>query len=133
MTERELHVRVLFWQERLAPLGVGHWRFTVKLLDHIEDDEDEAPAARADSSPFYDDVSFLFERASVKKRIKEGTLDELIVHEWLHVADRDHYHVVRQLLDSLAPATRTEMAIREEATREGRIDRFARLIVALHN
>lgn len=131
MTKVRLQERVEFWQRKLSLLGLGHWRFTINLVDHIDDEVDDDPAARADTSPFYDDVEFSFKRSVVDKREREGKLDELIVHEWLHVADRDHHHLVRQLVDELGSEASGLMTIREEQARESRIDRLSRLIVTL--
>lgn len=131
MTERQLAARIRYWQSALTPLGLAQWRFKVSIRDHIEDDVDEDPSARADTSPFYDDVEFSFKREAVERYAQDGRLDELIVHEWLHVVDRDHHHLVRQLLNDLASSAEQAMTVREEQARESRIDRMARLIVAL--
>lgn len=132
MTQPQLQARVKLWQERLALLGIGTWRYTVELLDHIEDRADDDPQARADTDAYYNTVKFLFKRGAVERRITEGTLDELIVHEWLHVVDRNQDHVVRQLMEYLPQVAQDEMEVREEAARENRIEQMARLLVSLH-
>lgn len=132
MTLRELHRRVALWQRRLALLGFDAWRFTISIVDHIEDDADDDPQARADVAAYYNTVTFLFRKATLAERRAAGTLDELIVHEWLHVADRNQDHIVRQLMSYLPQTTRDELEIQEEAAREGRIEQMARLIVSLH-
>lgn len=132
MTEAQLRTRVELWQKRLALLGVGHWRFTLKVSDAIADRPENNPQAKADTHHFYDTVDFEFTTAAIQEHIDAGTLDEVVVHEWLHAADRTQDEIVYDLLEQLPPAARDLVEKREEAARERRVDNLARLIVSLH-
>lgn len=131
MTERQLRTRVRFWQRKLALLGVEHWRITVEVLDKIETPDDSNPIAEANPDAKYDSVTFSFARKDVAELHADGTLDELIVHEWLHVVDRTQDEVVHALMEYLPPQSREVVSDREEAARERRVENIARLIVKL--
>lgn len=132
VTHRQLQRKIALWQKRLALLGVSHWRFTVKIVPNIEpqgsDPSDSDIAARATTSEVYDNVEFLF-KASILDSKTEEELDELIVHEWLHVADRDRDEAEQAIMESLGPQAADAWEDRFWRLREGQVDRLARLIV----
>lgn len=131
MTQAKLKQRVLWWQRKLSLLGVSHWRVVVEVLDKIETPDDVDPTAEAVADAKYDSVTFKFKRADLARVVAEGTLDELIVHEWLHVADRTQDEIVLALINELPQSSREIVLDREEAARERRVENIARLIVKL--
>lgn len=135
MTQAKLSERVKLWQQRLSVLGIAHWRFTLEFEEEIDastgdGDPDMRVTARVDADRYYDTATFVFEKEAVAKK-PDRELDELIVHEWLHVADRDRDAVESALLDYLSPDARDAEGDRLTAAREGEIERLARLIVTL--
>lgn len=85
MTETQLKKRIELWQKRLAPtLGIGHWRVReVNIVDQAPGGEDAS--ASVQTSKYYDDAWFHFTTAFVTDAPTKQ-LDEIIIHEWLHVA-----------------------------------------------
>lgn len=135
MTERQLQTRVRYWQRQLPLLGLTHWRFAVTVTDDIDPVADDAlmdlrPVALADADTFYDNAEIEVRRDVLQR--PQQHIDELIVHELLHVVDRDRDNAENSLLDHLADDVREAKEARLRAGREKAIDRVARQIVALH-
>lgn len=121
----------MYWQRKLAPLGIGHWRIEVDLEDDLGEGEDDT-GARVDIAHHYDTVEFVVRRDELKNRT-EVEKDELIVHELLHVADRDLDVAVRDVVERLGLGEKEATQARLHAASESRVERLARLIVALHS
>lgn len=131
MTETQLKRRVERWQKRLGPtLGIGHWR--IRELSLVEECPAGADAsATVDTSQFYDDVWFNFKIAFVEKAT-EQRLDEVIIHEWLHVAF-DQLDDVHNLVEKWMPeATHEQFDSMLNLEVERLIERLARTIYKLY-
>jgi hypothetical protein len=134
MTPRQLYRRVEYWQRKLKGLGFEHWRVTVTVSTELEATDTDArdgldPVAYADVSHYYDTVDFEFRKDMLDK--PQDEIDELIVHEWLHVWDRDREQGEVELFRYLSEDARQAERDRVCAAKEGQIDRMARVLVAL--
>lgn len=110
-------------------LGVAHFRIgEVAIVDECSDPQ---AAAGVTISDFYDTVKFEFERDELDSA-DDQTLDERIIHEWLHVAWRDYDRAISALGRWLPEAGRLDYddAINHEY--EGMIERLARTLYALY-
>src|SRR4051794_2913717 len=93
MTPRQIRARVNFWLKRLAPLGISHWDVEVTVEDEI--DHRPHSDATADTSDQYDTVRLTFRSDKVDTATRPAfEIDQLILHELLHVAMRDFDEVI---------------------------------------
>lgn len=132
ITGPQLARRVERWQKVLAPLGLGHFRIEEVTV------ADQTPShcganATARLYQHYDSVQFWFTHdfidGSTPKR-----LDEVIIHEWLHVAWRDHEDVTDRAGEAwMPPAALKDFTAALEHEQEGLIERTARLIYTLYH
>lgn len=130
MTLSALTKRVKFWQQKLAPLGVGHWRVDVKIVEEPQGKPNSKAAVR--SSAQYDTCWMEFAIADLAVATPDD-LDETIIHEWLHVAFRDFDHAVREgIYDNFPRIAEDLWEARVDHEREGIIDRLARTILELN-
>lgn len=130
ITSIQLAQRIQRWQKQLEILGIGHFRIDSV---NVADTTPSGPSAKASvtMSGHYDYCTFWFTHETLDD-CTPSELDELIVHEWLHVAFRDFeaaFHAVEKWMP--AP-TYEDWNDRVEHESEGVVDRLAKLIVALH-
>lgn len=130
MTEAQLQKRVKFWQKRLAPLGVGHFRIDrIEVTPEPHGNSNAWAAVHVSNS--YDSCEFEF-RPDVLDQEPEDA-DETIVHEWLHVFLRDFKQSIHYVDDQLSNAIQDmwdDILSHEE---EGVVDRLARLVILLNS
>ncbi len=129
ITPVQLAERVEEWSKRLAPLGVAHWRIvSVTVTDSLDVDTQIGAVEVSDK---YDDCYF-YVREDFVENCSEDELDELIIHEWLHVAFRD----LSQTLDSvetwMPAATYDDFRESRKREEEGVIDRVARTLLLFY-
>src|SRR3954451_17356626 len=94
ITPVQLAERVEAWQKRLEPLGVGHFRIEcVTLTDEVPGQSIDADAGVA-ANPDYDLARFYFNNDFLEQ-VDAQPLDETILHEWVHVAMRDHDNAIK--------------------------------------
>lgn len=132
-TEREaiaLAERVELWQERMAALGLGHWRI---LRVSVVDETPGGPHSNATVQPSfrYNTCKFWFKHEFIDNA-NPAEVDETIIHEWLHVLWRDFDQAVESIETQLAPAVSSVWEDRVEHEREGLIDICAQYIYSLH-
>lgn len=129
MTLATLTKRVLYWQQKLSPLGVGHWRVEVKIV--AEPQGKPSSKACVKSSQLYDTCWMEF-AADELAIATARDIDETIIHEWLHVAFRDFDHAVREGIYSYFPSPAEDAwEARVDHEREGVVDRLARTLISL--
>lgn len=126
----KLAKRVEFWQNRLVPLGLGHWR-----IDQVSVVEDMPNGARAKAtvqpSHTYDSVVFWFAQDFVAEA-NQRDIDETILHEWVHVFMRDFDQAVESVEYELSPAAQSRWGDWVGHEREGLVDRVARTLYMLY-
>lgn len=129
MTENQLQRRVEQWQSRLALLGVSQWRIeSVEIVDETPGGPN-ADATVCTSSK-YDSAYFYFARDFIETATP-ATLDETIIHEWLHVAMRDLDRTLDCVENWMPEQTHTDFDRTVDRAREALIERLARTIYAL--
>ena len=126
ITERQLRRRVEDWQKALAPLGVGHWRLAECS---IVDDVAGASGSNAGVNPsgYYDTCWMQYDRKYVENADAQ-TLDETIIHEWLHVAWRDYQDTIESASTQMSPQAKFLWMDRVDHEAEGVIERLARVL-----
>jgi hypothetical protein len=134
ITPIELAERVELWQNRLAPLGVNHFR--IECITYGSPPVERLSSggrikATASVETDYDSVYFLFNDEEVEQ-MTPRKLDETIVHEWMHVATRDLAELQSRLETWMPAATFEDYHDGYKHIEEGLIDRLARLIVSLY-
>ncbi len=129
ITSIELAQRIEWWQGILAPLGVSHFR--IERVTCCEETTSKCNAIATSRIPsHYDSVYFEFTDDFLEEAT-ERRLDEVIVHEWLHVAHRDVDEAMRAPRPWMAEQAYDDWVERVEHEHEGLIERLARFIVAL--
>jgi hypothetical protein len=132
VTAQEIRERVEFWTTRLASLGIGHWDFEIIVYDG---DIEDAPNcdATADTSDRYDSAALNFRADKVDLNTRTlDEIDQLILHELLHVAMRDFDETIEPARWNMSPPSGTLWANSVEREREGLVERLARTIWSLH-
>lgn len=122
--------RVEAWARRLPELGIAHWRIErVTMTDTMPD----SPNAKASVqvSTDYDSFTIYFRNGWLEE-CSATELDEVIVHELMHVAMRNLDHVAEGVESWMPEKTYDDWAEAFNHEREGHVDRLARLIVRLH-
>jgi hypothetical protein len=133
MTEAQLHKAIQRWQQRLSPLGVGHWIVRSVTVSEDHPDGRRDACASVFRSGDYDAADFWFDSQWLVRTASEE-IHRAIVHEWLHVAMRDLDNAIN--MDTLAnfvPYTLRKLQVEQvDHEREGLIERLAVLIVQLY-
>lgn len=125
----ELAKRIEAWQKRVPELGVSHFRFTLTLDDNVPGSPHASAAAVTPSD--YDNVEFHFAYGFLEDATDER-IDEVIVHEWVHVAMRDLDHTLHAVEKWMPEATYADFEETVDHEREGLVDRLAKLIYRLN-
>lgn len=124
----ELAERVEEWGKMLAPLGVAHWHIGgVALLDDMSD----GAVARAKTSIQYDRCWFEFKREFVENAT-EDDLDQIILHEWMHVAMRNMDARLEQVEEWMPAATYGLWKDSMTHDLEGVVDRIATVLLQFY-
>lgn len=130
ITNAQLTARIEYWKRKLPELGISHWRVEeVAIVDETPGGPDAD--ATVGASSYYDSARFYFTRGFLNGATKEQ-LDATIIHEWMHVVMRDHDDVLESVQTWMPQQTYNDFAERVDHTREGIIERCARLIHRLH-
>lgn len=126
ITEKQLTTRVERWMSELEALAIGHWR-----LDSLEvvDSDDFWAAVLSNGS--YDRFQLRFDREFLSDTDEAG-LDEVIVHELLHVAMRDLDAALKVAFPFVPGADEGMWWERVKHEEEGLIQRLAVYIVSQH-
>jgi hypothetical protein len=128
----KLAKRVEFWQHRLAALGLGHWRIgRVSIVSQDDMPGDRRAKASVQCEPVYDTCDFWFEY-SFLEGATEKEVDEVILHEWVHVFMRDLDQAVESIENALSPGVGEQWEDWVDHEREGLVDRMARQFYALY-
>lgn len=125
-----LEDRVVYWQRVLLPLGLGGWDFEVEIVDVPEGKPNSTAAIQVSS--YYDEAKIQFCRDKLDDA-DDDVLDEVIVHELLHAANRDLWDAAMEPEYMFNKPSWTAFVNRLDHETEGFIDRLARSIVAVHN
>jgi hypothetical protein len=122
--------RVEAWQKRLGPLGLQQKRIEcVTLTDEVPDNDTAVAGVQPGGN--YDSVRFFFAHEFLEETDDRG-LDEVILHEWLHVAMRDLDRAIDAAAYELSAGARYQWNERVHHEREALVDRLARQIYALY-
>lgn len=114
------------WQGRLSLLGVSHWEVEDVT---IEDDEDNNAGVRVSGA--YDSCSFYFTPVFLAEA-SDSALDNVIVHEWVHVAMRDLDKAIEAGSYEIPIGSRHQWDLRVFHEREGFVDQIARQLVEFY-
>src|ERR1044072_5528750 len=88
MTEKQLEKRVLWWQKKLAPLGIGHWALSVKIVEEPHGTQNSMAAVFLPNT--YDFANIEFRESEINNPdVTPRGIDYTIVHELLHLVHRD--------------------------------------------
>lgn len=113
--------RIEAWQKRLASLGVAHYEIERVT---ITEGEDSTRAAHVQCWKKYDRCVFVFRQEFLDDATADE-LDQVILHEWIHVAMRDFDEVLEQVEPWMPKATYEMWENVVEHEREGVVDRVA--------
>lgn len=130
MTPGKLRRRIAYWQRALGPLGVGHWKLSVDIVDEPRGQRNSDAGVFVPTH--YDTARMEFRREHVET-CGDEELDCTIVHELVHLALRDLREVVDSSSERLSPSAEALFDELFDHEMEGVTDRFARTFVALHN
>lgn len=121
----ELAQRVEAWRDKLRFLGIGSVQITCVS---VVDETPSGPHANASVSVSenYAKARFWFTHRFLEECEVDDDLNVVIIHEWLHVAFRDHDKLIRDTVDNwLAPHSLHDFEDRWEHEQEGLIDKLA--------
>lgn len=126
INEQQLDRRVRKWQKRLMPLGVAHFEIVyVEISDEIQGHANRQ--AEVSVERHYDNCGFEFKREFLDE-CSPSDLDQAIVHEWLHVAMRDHDNALEEVENWMPEKAYDAWHTHVLHEREGFVDRVATLI-----
>jgi hypothetical protein len=121
--------RIEFWQRRLEPLGVGHWRIdAVHIVDEPTPGREAAACVRP--SAHYDHCEFWFKHDYIDN-CSARDLDLTIIHEWVHVAMRSLDNAIEIADDMLGSVVEEVWNARIVHERENLVERISRQIYVL--
>ncbi len=127
ITPIQLATRVEKWGKKLAPLGVGHWSIESVCISELEESR-----ATVETSKNYDECWWDFD-VTFLKECQAHELDQVIIHEWVHVAMRDLDNLVYDTAERWLPEEAFQ-DFRENLLheREGHVDRVSKALTQLH-
>lgn len=129
MTVKQLEKRVQLWTDRLSDLGLAHWRFHIKIGD--EPGGSHTAHAGVTPSSYYDEAEIEFS-PKMWEECDERGVDEVIVHELVHVVFRDYNEAAHSVCDSLSDPQSALFHDRLHHELEGATERFARALVSCY-
>lgn len=127
MTKRraiQLAKRIEAWQTHLTPLGLAAYR-----IESVSTTDLEGHLANVTPASDYDSVWFEFDNGFVDQCYVEGDfdkLDQIILHEWVHVAFKDYYRAIQMVEDQLSDPMIAGWKDVLEHANEALVDRMAR-------
>lgn len=124
-----LRDRVDYWVDVCEPLGLGHWRIDVEIVE--EPHGKMGSNAAVQLSGYYDNATIEFASIIFEEHGDEE-IDEIIVHELLHIVFRDFWDAVTEPEYLFGKPAWTSHYNRLDHEAEGVIDRMARSIVLVH-
>lgn len=124
-----LQDRVDYWREVCEPLGLGHWRISVEIVD--EPHGHSGSGAAVQPSEYYDSASIEFADVIFDTHT-DTEIDEIIVHELMHIVMRDLFDALTEPQYMFGTPAWSAFRNRIDHETEGMIDRTARAIVAAH-
>jgi hypothetical protein len=131
MTMEELKDRVAYWQQVvLDPLGLGHWRTEVSIVEEPHG-QGGSSAAAVQQSNAYDTAEIQFAQWAIDQQ-EPDELDEIIVHELLHMAFRDLWDAIVEPEYMFGKPAWSAHYNRLDHEMEGVVDRLSRSIVEAH-
>jgi hypothetical protein len=128
MTERQLQKRVEHWLKALPELGLVHWRANVDIVDEPSSDAYISAKASVACSSHYDTFWMEFRREWVDDDPDDDDVDQVIIHELMHVVMRDFDHEVDKVEEFLGCVTKELWADSVKHAREGLVERLARTL-----
>lgn len=131
ITPIQLAKRIEKWQHRLTLLGVAHWRIDEVVLC-AETVAGPGAGVSVSYPSTYDNCRFEFTYEFLEGA-DEQRLDEVIIHEWLHVAFRDFDEATKMAKDWMPPASYTDFEARLDHEREGIVDRLSKALYASYH
>lgn len=131
ITQEQLTKRVAFWQKRLAPLGIGH--FDAEYVGIVLETPAGPDAAAASFISTSYDVVRMWYKAEFLDDCEKEQLDQLIIHEWVHVALRDLVRTHDILHRYLPPASLEDFEDRVLHEQEKVIDRIANALLSAYS
>lgn len=131
MTPAQLRRRVAYWQRKLAPLGLQHWRIGDLEINDAPDGESSS-AACVTPSNLYDTFTIEFRRDFLEDAEPEQ-IDEVIVHELIHIAFRDFQTIVESPAGFMDTGSKELWETMSNHELEGLVERLARTIVNAYN
>lgn len=100
MTLKEITARVNYWRERLGPLGIAHYQMVVRWNEVPHGQKDSIAAVMCEED--YDIFALEISRSWVNEHTPRE-VDEVIVHELMHVVMHDVDFAVDQLEQFVPP------------------------------
>ncbi len=131
ITPVQLAKRIELWGQRLSSLGVAHWTIERVTIADESPSGNERAKASVFVHEYYDSCDFFF-RSDELERMDERELDETIIHEWLHVAMRDHDELLLHFETWLPSNTWGDMNALITREREGLVMRLAKTLYEFH-
>jgi hypothetical protein len=119
--------RVKFWAKRLEPLGLRHWQIEVECLPEVDEETNKGAEVRV--SRHYDSATIIF-AGNKLDAMTDHEVDEVIVHELLHIVFRDLEEAHDSVKGELHPWIRDSWSERIEHETEGIVEKLARALVS---
>ena len=122
MTLSDVAELVAGWQE---PLGLTTWNLTIELVANPGDNDDALAACTPDGA--YERATLQFADALLKQSPRR--VEEVVVHELLHLTCRDLSSVLQDAEEQLGPVAGPMFHNRTLHELEGIVDKVATLLV----
>lgn len=132
ITPIQLAKKIEKWGQALSSLGVAHWDIEEVCVGTLDFDGEESSKAMVRLPVQYDSCSFYFNSDELD-RMDERELNETIIHEWLHVAMRDHDRVMHEVEGWMPPKTYSDFETRLRHERENLVMRLAVVLNEFHS
>jgi hypothetical protein len=131
ITQRQLKRRVQEWQEYLPLLGVAHWQISLEIVEA----PDGNPGSNACVRPHedYDYAHMEFRQAFLEEQDSWDEIDQVIIHEILHMVFRDFDNVHESIRLHLASPVAQVWYNQVNHELENMIERLAQAMWALYN
>lgn len=121
--------RVDYWRDACEPLGLGHWRVKVKIVENPDGSRSANAAVKISAQ--YDSAEIEFAEEALET-LDDDEIDEAIVHELMHIVFRDFWGLLTDQEGAFSAGAWNLYMERLEHETEGVIDRTARAIVMAH-
>ncbi len=128
MTPAVLAIRVAYWQKRLEPLGLAHWKPEITIVEEPSNDAYTEAKAAVSCSSHYDTFWLEFRKEWMDGEVDLEELDKVIIHELIHVAMRDVDYEIEKVGEFLGVASQEIWEDSVKHAREGLVERLARTL-----